>query len=165
MSRDFELLAIGGGSGGIATANRAASYGAKCAVVESDSRLGGTCVNRGCVPKKVMWYGATVAHMLGDAKGYGFDVSVNGFSWPKLVKNREDYIKRINKSYETTLGKSGVTVLEGHGKLQDANTVIVGDKTVTADRIVLAPGGYPSVPDVPGAELCVKRISCEISMS
>lgn len=153
MSRDFDLLSLGAGSGGIATANRASSYGARCAVVESDPLLGGTCVNRGCVPKKVMWYGASMAHALEDAKGYGFDVSVNGFSWSELVTNREAYIRRINKSYEKTLSNAGVTVLAGHGKLLDANTVSVGDKTVTADRIIVATGGSPTVPDVPGAEL------------
>ncbi len=153
MSKDYDLLAIGAGSGGIATANRAASYGARCAVVEADTRLGGTCVNRGCVPKKVMWYGASMAHALEDAAGYGFDVKVNGFNWTQLVKDREAYIRRINKSYENTLGKAGVDVLQGHGRLVDANTVSVGDKTVTAERIILAPGGSPAVPSVPGAEL------------
>lgn len=153
MSKDYDLLAIGAGSGGIATANRAASYGARCAVVESDERLGGTCVNRGCVPKKVMWYGASMAHALAESKGYGFDVKVNGFNWTQLVQDREAYIRRINKSYENTLGKAGVEVLQGHGRLLDANTVSIGDKTVTAERIILAPGGSPVVPPVPGADL------------
>lgn len=153
MSKDYDLLTIGAGSGGIATANRAASYGARCAVVESDTRLGGTCVNRGCVPKKVMWYGASMAHALEEAAGYGFDVKVNGFNWPQLVQDREAYIRRINKSYENTLGKAGVDVLQGHARLLDANTVGVGDKTYTAERIILAPGGSPVVPSVPGAEL------------
>lgn len=153
MSMDFDLLAIGAGSGGIATANRAASYGAKCAVVEADERLGGTCVNRGCVPKKVMWYSAGMAHALHEARGYGFDVEVKGFNWSNLVRDREAYIRRINKSYENTLGKAGVEVLQGYGRLVDANTVSIGDKTVTAERIILAPGGTPVVPDVPGAEL------------
>jgi len=150
---DFDLIAIGAGSGGIATANRAASYGARAAVVESDSRLGGTCVNRGCVPKKVMWYGASMAHALEDAAGYGYDVSVNGFNWSKLVENREAYIRRINKAYENGFEKSGVQVLRGFGRLQDANTVLVDDKAYTAERVVIAPGGTPSVPDIPGAEL------------
>lgn len=153
MSKDFDLIAIGAGSGGIATANRAAMYGARSAVVEFDSRLGGTCVNRGCVPKKVMWYGASMAHALSDAAGYGYDVSVNGFSWSKLVEGREAYIRRINKSYENSFAKSGVQVLSGYGRLQDANTVVVDDKQFTAERIVLAPGGTPVVPDIPGADL------------
>ena len=153
MSKDYDLLAIGAGSGGIATSNRAASYGARCAIVETDSKLGGTCVNRGCVPKKVMWYGASMAHALREAGGYGFDVDVKSFDWASLVRDREAYIRRINKSYENTLGKAGVEVLQGHGRLVDANTVSVGDKTVTAERIILAPGGSPVVPDVPGADL------------
>ena len=149
----YDLIALGAGSGGIATANRAASYGARCAVVESDSALGGTCVNRGCVPKKVMWYGAAMSHALDDASGYGFDIVKQGFDWSRLVTAREAYISRINKSYENTLAKAPVDVLQGHGRLLDANTVQVGDKVVTADRILLAPGGRPTQPDVPGADI------------
>ena len=148
----YDLIAIGAGSGGIATVNRAASYGARCAVIESDSSLGGTCVNRGCVPKKVMWYGASVAQALDDAEGYGFKIQKQGFDWGALVERREAYIARINKSYENTLAKAPADVIHGHGKLVDANTVQVGDKTFTADRILLAPGGEPVVPNVPGSE-------------
>lgn len=149
----YDLIALGAGSGGIATANRAASYGARCAIIEADSALGGTCVNRGCVPKKVMWYGAAMSHALDDASGYGFDIVKQGFDWKRLVTAREAYIDRINKSYENTLAKAPVDVLHGHGKLLDANTVQVGDKVLTAERIILAPGGEPTQPNVPGADI------------
>ena len=152
-SDHYDLIALGAGSGGIATVNRAASYGARCAIIESDSKLGGTCVNRGCVPKKVMWYGAAMSHALDDASGYGFDIERKGFAWNKLVKSREEYIGRINKSYENVLSKAPVDVFNGHGRLIDANTLEVGDSRLTADRILLATGGTPTLPDVPGAEL------------
>ena len=152
-SYDYDLISIGGGSGGIATSNRAALHGATCLLIERDPLLGGTCVNRGCVPKKVMWYGASVAHTLRDAKGYGYDVDVRGFDWGTLVANREAYIRRINASYDNYLGSNGVTVVPGAARLVDAHTVAVGDDRYTAERIVVAPGGEPIVPDIPGAEL------------
>ncbi len=152
MSYQYDLIAIGGGSGGVAAARRAAKHGAKCAVVEYD-RLGGTCVNRGCVPKKVMWYGAHIAHTIRDAPGYGFEVEQKNFDWTQLVTDREKYVHRLNGIYENNLSKENVDYLAGHGSLQDAHTVKVGDKTYTADKILLAPGGTPVVPDVPGADL------------
>jgi len=154
-SYDFDLIAIGGGSGGIATCNRAGSYGARTMVIESDPVLGGTCVNRGCVPKKVMWYGGAMAHALRDAEGYGFDVTVKGFSWEHLVEKRESYISNINNAYASYLGKNNVQIVHGRGRLVDAHTVAVNDRQYTAERIVLAPGGYPRVPDIPGKELAV----------
>ena len=150
---DFDLIAIGGGSGGIATVNRAASYGARCLLIERDEWLGGTCVNRGCVPKKVMWYGAGVAHLLDEASGYGYDVTVNSFDWSRLVAKREAYIRNINKAYDGYLGKNKVEILKGEARLDGPNTVVVGDRRISAERIVLAPGGQPVVPDIPGAEL------------
>jgi glutathione reductase (NADPH) len=152
-SYDYDLISIGGGSGGIATSNRAALHGARCLLIEKDDRLGGTCVNRGCVPKKVMWYAASVAHGLRDASGYGYDVEVGGFDWSALVEKREAYIRRINGSYDNYLGSNGVTVVQGEAVLADAHTVRVGDKSYTAERIVIAPGGVPVVPDIPGKEL------------
>lgn len=154
-SHDFDLIAIGGGSGGIATCNRAGSYGARTLVIESDPVLGGTCVNRGCVPKKVMWYGGAMAHSLRDAEGYGFDVTVNGFSWEHLVEKRESYISNINNAYANYLGKNNVQILHGRARLTNAHTVEVDGKPYTAERIVLAPGGYARVPDIPGNELAV----------
>ncbi|MFK7861741.1 MAG: glutathione-disulfide reductase [Granulosicoccus sp.] len=152
---EFDLIAIGGGSGGIATCNRAGSYGAKTLVIESDPVLGGTCVNRGCVPKKVMWYGGAMAHSLRDAEGYGFDVTVNGFSWEHLVEKRESYISNINNAYASYLGKNNVKIVHGRARLVDAHTVEVDGKQHSSERIVLAPGGYPRVPDIPGKELAV----------
>lgn len=150
---DYDLIAVGGGSGGIATANRAGSYGARCLIIESDPVLGGTCVNRGCVPKKVMWYAGAMAHALRDAKGYGFDVTLNSFDWTELVEKREQYISNINNAYANYLGKNGVETLTGYATLVDKNTVEVDGKRYSAERIVLAPGGYARIPDIPGKEL------------
>ena len=150
---DYDLIAIGGGSGGIATCNRAGMYGARCLVIESDAVLGGTCVNRGCVPKKVMWYGGAMAHSLRDAEGYGFDVTVNGFDWTALVTKREQYISNINNAYANYLGKNNVEILHGYARLTDSHTVEVDGKHYSAERIVLAPGGSARIPDIPGKEL------------
>ena len=150
---DYDLIAIGGGSGGIATCNRAGLYGARTLLIESDPVLGGTCVNRGCVPKKVMWYGGAMAHALRDAPGYGFDVTVNGFSWSQLVEKREQYISNINNAYASYLGKNKVEIVHGHGSIAGANLVEVDGKQYSAERIILAPGGYARVPDIPGKEL------------
>ena len=152
MAYDYDLIAIGGGSGGIAVVNRAASYGARCMIVEQDSVMGGTCVNRGCVPKKAMWYGAFMAHAIRDAPDYGFNVTLHGFDWQALVAKREKYIDNINKYYVTALDKSQVTSVYGHAELVDAHTVAVGSTQYSAERIVLAPGGSPTVPDIPGAQ-------------
>jgi glutathione reductase (NADPH) len=143
MSKHFDLIAIGAGSGGLSVAERAASYGAKCAVVES-GELGGTCVNRGCVPKKVMWYGANLAHAMHHAADYGFDVQAGKLNWEKLVAKRENMIGGINDWYYDFLNESGVELLEGAAKFVDAKTLQVGDETYTADHIVIATGGRPA---------------------
>ena len=149
----FDLLVLGGGSGGIATANRAAMLGAKVAVVEDD-RLGGTCVNRGCVPKKVMWYAASIAETLKFmAPGYGFDVTLKEFSWSRLVAKRDQYIERLNGLYENKLQTNNITLLNGLGHFIDANTVAVAGKHYSAKNILIAVGGEPLIPAVPGAEL------------
>jgi len=122
---DFDYICIGGGSGGIASANRASMYGKKVAIVEA-KHIGGTCVNAGCVPKKAMWFGAQVAEAIHKyAPDYGFDVSVNNFDWARLVKSREDYIKRIHGSYDRVLGNNDVTVINGYARFVDANTIEV----------------------------------------
>ena len=154
-SYDFDLIAVGGGSGGIATCNRAGMYGARALVIESDPVLGGTCVNRGCVPKKVMWYGASMAHALRDAEGYGFTVGNNDFNWGYLVEKRENYIRNINNAYANYLGKNNVQIVHGYARLTDAHTVEVDGKQYSAERIILAPGGVARVPDIPGSELGV----------
>ena len=153
MAYDFDLIAIGGGSGGLAAVNRAGAHGARCLIIERDDVFGGTCVNRGCVPKKIMWYGASMAHWLRDAPGYGFDVQVNDFDWNALVQKREKYIDNINQFYIRYLDNVNCEQVHGEATLSDAHTVMVGDRTYTAERILLAPGGEASVPDIPGSEL------------
>jgi len=152
MTKHYDLISIGGGSGGLSAAERAATYGAKCAVIES-GKMGGTCVNVGCVPKKVMWYGAEMAQSLKNAPSYGFDVNVYGFSWAKLVTAREQYIKGINDWYHAYLSDSNIDEIQGAARFVDAKTLEVNGERYTADHIVIAPGGVPAVPDTPGAEL------------
>ncbi|MGD8783382.1 MAG: glutathione-disulfide reductase [Thioalkalispiraceae bacterium] len=148
----YDLIAIGAGSGGLSAAERAAEYGAKTAIVESN-KLGGTCVNVGCVPKKVMWFGAQLADALKDMPAYGLDVSLKSFSWSKLVESRDSYIKGINDWYINYLKDSNIDHIQGFASFVDEKTLKVGDKTYSADHIVIAPGGYPTLPDIPGAEL------------
>ncbi len=152
MSNGFDLIVIGGGSGGIAHARRAAEYGARVAVIEYGP-LGGTCVNVGCVPKKVMWYTASQAHHFEHAADYGYDVSVNGHDWAALKARRDAYVERLNGIYESNLDNSGVTYIAGAAGFVDEHTISVGDDEYQAERIVIATGGRPSVPNIPGAEL------------
>lgn len=147
----FDLLVIGGGSGGLAAARRAARYGVRAAVIEYD-RLGGTCVNRGCVPKKVMWHAASLANALDDAGDYGFNIDVGVHDWARLVKGRATYIERLNGIYADNLERDGVTRVTGRARFVDAKTVEVEGTRYTAERIVVAVGGEPIVPDLPGAE-------------
>ena len=151
MSEKYDVFVIGGGSGGVAHARRAAEYGAKVAVAEYGP-LGGTCVNVGCVPKKVMWYAASTAHHIEHAADYGFNVAVDGHYWDIVKKRRDDYVKRLNGIYENLLDSSKVDYIAGSARFVDAHTVVVGDTEYTADRIVIATGGRPMVPDIPGAE-------------
>ena len=151
MSLHYDLLAIGAGSGGLSACERAAEYGKKTAVIENKT-VGGTCVNIGCVPKKVMWFASEVSGALSDAKGYGFDVTINGFNWKKLVEAREGYIKGITDWYGNYLKDSNIDYLQGTAKFIDAKSVDVNGTTYTADHIVIAPGGYPIVPEIEGAE-------------
>lgn len=152
MATHFDYICIGGGSGGIASANRASMYGARVALIEAKD-LGGTCVNVGCVPKKVMWHGAQIAEAMHlYAKDYGFDVSVNGFDWAKLIESRQAYIGRIHQSYDRVLNNNEITVIKGFAKFVDAKTVEVNGEHYTADHILIAVGGRPSIPNIPGAE-------------
>lgn len=152
MSGKFDLVVIGGGSGGLAHAQRAAEYGVRAAVIEA-GRLGGTCVNVGCVPKKVMWYAASHMHHAELAESYGIDLSVAGQDWALLKSRRDAYVKRLNGIYERNLATKEVTCVRGTGRLLDRHTVAVGDERLSADRIVIATGGQPIIPQVPGAEL------------
>ena len=153
MADQFDYLVIGGGSGGIASARRAAEYGVKVAVVES-ARLGGTCVNVGCVPKKVMWNTAHIADILKLAKDYGFNVDANNLehNWSVLKEKRDAYIARLNGIYESNLDKSEVTLLSGTASFIDQNTVSVNGKSYSAKHILIATGGTPWRPNIPGAE-------------
>ncbi|CAH0532226.1 Glutathione reductase [Vibrio stylophorae] len=152
MTTEFDYICIGGGSGGIASANRAAMYGAKVALIEAQD-LGGTCVNVGCVPKKVMWHGAQIAEAIHlYAKDYGFEVEPKGFSWDKLVESRQAYIGRIHQSYDRVLDNNKVTVIRGFAKFVDANTVEVNGQHYSAKHILIAVGGRPTIPNIPGAE-------------
>lgn len=151
MSRHYDYLAIGAGSGGIASANRAAIRGAKAAVIEAKA-VGGTCVNVGCVPKKVMWFGAHIAEAIKYSSAYGFQLEQKGFDWSTLVQNREAYIERIHGAYHRGFAGNGVDYIEGFARFVDANTVEVNGERITADHITIAVGGRPLIPQIPGAE-------------
>jgi glutathione reductase (NADPH) len=147
----FDLVSVGGGSGGLACAQRAAGYGAKVAVIEPH-RLGGTCVNVGCVPKKVMWNAAGVALGLADAGDYGFNVTVAGNDWLQLKRKRDAYVLRLNGIYERNLQTKGVTYVRGAARFLDKSTVEVNGERLTARHIVIATGGQPTIPTLPGSE-------------
>ena len=151
--REYDIIAIGGGSGGIATMNRAGEHGAKAAVIE-EKKLGGTCVNVGCVPKKIMWYGAQIAesfHHYGP--DYGFTSSDVQFDFAKLRQNREAYIDRARSTYDGSFKRNGVDLIEGRAHFVDSHTVIVNGELIRAKHIVIATGARPSIPTIPGAEL------------
>lgn len=149
----FDLICIGGGSGGIATARRAAEYGAKVAVIEG-ARLGGTCVNVGCVPKKMFWYASNTMEALENAEFFGISgVSQPIFNWGFFKENLDAYLSFLNGIYEKNLEKSNVKLIRGWAKFIDKNTVQVGEKRLCADHIVITTGGKPQVPNIQGAEL------------
>ncbi|MCC6135563.1 MAG: glutathione-disulfide reductase [Candidatus Contendobacter sp.] len=151
MARHYDLIAIGGGSGGLSAAERAASYGARCAAIET-GRLGGTCVNVGCVPKKIMWYAAHLAHALDDAPGYGFKLDYFDFDWRKLKTARDVFIRNLHDWYLGYLNRTGVDLIHGFARFVDARTLEVNSELYTADHIVIATGGRPQIPSLPGAE-------------
>ncbi len=152
MTEQYDLITIGGGSGGVAASRRAAEYGARVAIIEK-GRMGGTCVNVGCVPKKIMWYAESLAHEIHEAPEYGFDVSVRGQNWAELKRRRDAYVKRLNDIYENNLAASNVRVIEGEARFENSNTIQVGELSLTAPHIIIATGGEPRVPDFDGAEL------------
>ncbi|EKX55464.1 hypothetical protein GUITHDRAFT_83774 [Guillardia theta CCMP2712] len=155
---DFDYFVIGAGSGGVRTSRIAASHGAKVAVAE-DSALGGTCVNVGCVPKKLMTYGAHFSHDCEDAHAYGWDVQKPTVQWSRFIENKNKEILRLNGIYERLLTNAGVTILRGRASFVDAHTVKVtsaeGEKLYTAKIITVAVGGWPFVPEIPGRELAI----------
>ncbi|ALD96678.1 glutathione-disulfide reductase [Pseudomonas syringae] len=151
MAFDFDLFVIGAGSGGVRAARFAAGFGAKVAVAES-RYLGGTCVNVGCVPKKLLVYGAHFSEDFDHAKGFGWSLGEAQFDWATLIANKDREINRLNGIYRKLLVDSGVTLLEGHAKLTGPQQVEINGQTYSAERILIATGGWPQVPDVPGRE-------------
>ena len=152
MVKEYDYIVIGGGSGGVASANRAAMYGAKVILFEG-KEVGGTCVNVGCVPKKVMWYGAQVAETLHRYAGeYGFDVTINKFDFATLKANRQAYIDRIHGSYERGFDSNGVERVYEYARFVDPHTVEVAGERYTAPHILIATGGHALYPNIPGSE-------------
>ena len=151
MDFDYDLFVLGAGSGGVRASRMSASYGAKVAVAES-MFLGGTCVNVGCVPKKLFVYGSHFHEEFQDAQNYGWDVPDSAFHWPTLRDNKTKEISRLNGIYSNLLNDAGVTLYDAHARLLDAHTVQVGEETVTARYILVATGGWPDMPDIPGIE-------------
>ncbi len=151
MTYDFDLFVIGGGSGGIATARRAAEYGAKVGVAESD-RLGGTCVNRGCVPKKLMVYASHFPDQFAEAQGYGWSAVHSQLDWSKMITVVNNEVDRLNGIYQKMLDTSKVELFRAHARFLDAHTLEVGDRTVTADKVLIAVGGKPIKPNILGIE-------------
>ena len=152
MNTTFDLITIGGGSGGLAVAETAAKLGRKVAVVEAH-KMGGTCVNNGCVPKKVMWYAASLAHAVDDANAFGIPTSRGRTDWRKLVQGREQYIRNINGYWDGYVDDLDITRIQGHARFIDRRTIEVNGEHYQAEHIVIATGGHPMVPPVPGAEL------------
>lgn len=149
MQYDYDLFVIGAGSGGVRASRMAASYGARVAVCE-DRYLGGTCVNVGCVPKKLYVYASEYASHFTDAKGFGWQTSKPHFDWPTLRDNKTQEISRLNGVYEGILDRAGVEIIEGRGKIVDPHTVEVNGQRYTTERIIIATGGWPFIPDIPG---------------
>ena len=152
MSGKFDVIVIGGGSGGLAFAQRAAEYGARAAVVEYKP-LGGTCVNVGCVPKKVMWYAAHHRHEANVAASFGFTIDVKNHDWGLLKERRDAYVERLNGIYERNLANKDIEVIRGHARIIDRNTIEVAGEQYETERLVIATGGRPIVPHIRGGEL------------
>jgi glutathione-disulfide reductase len=151
-NRHYDLIAIGGGSGGLAVAEKAVQLGRRVAIVEP-RKLGGTCVNAGCVPKKLMWYAANLARAATDAPGFGIEVERRGVDWKRLVAGRDAYIADVNDYWDGYAERIGTDVLRGQARFRDARSIEVDGQLYTAEHIVIATGGRPLVPPVPGAEL------------
>lgn len=148
---DFDMITLGAGSGGVASSRRAGSYGARVAIVE-ESRIGGTCVLRGCVPKKLLVYGAQFADAFADAAGFGWSVAPPSFDWASLIAAKNKELDRLEGIYVNMLKNSGVEIIEGRGMLVDPHTIEVGGRHYTAETILIATGGHPTVPDIPGIQ-------------
>jgi len=151
---DFDLFVIGAGSGGVRAARIAAGYGARVGICEA-SRVGGTCVIRGCVPKKLLSYAAHFHEEFEDAAGYGWELGERRFSWTRLIENKDREIDRLNRVYLSLLSNANVELYPVHGKLVDSHSVQLGEDIVTAEKILIATGGRPWTPDIPGAEYSI----------
>ena len=151
---DYDLLVIGAGSGGVRASRMASATGARVAVAE-ERYLGGTCVNVGCVPKKLFYYGSHFHEDFSDAKGYGWDLSVNRFDWPTLRDNKNTEITRLNGIYQSMLENAGVTIYPSRAEIVGPHKALLEGKTITAEKILIAAGGCPYVPEFPGAELAL----------
>jgi glutathione reductase (NADPH) len=154
MAKDFNLLVLGGGSGGLATAQKAASFGATVGLVEMDY-LGGTCVNRGCIPKKIMWYAAQLAEYYHAAAAYGFHPNDTQLTFEKLVEHRESYIKTLRANYQSQLKKNNIQYIKGKAIFTDKHSITVNGKSYSADHIVIATGCNPHRLPIVGAELAI----------
>jgi glutathione reductase (NADPH) len=152
MAKDYDLIVIGGGSGGLASAQRAADHGARALVIESH-RLGGTCVNVGCVPKKLMWNAAQLAQGARDAHDYGFELTMGRHDWAGLRHKRDAYIERLNGIYAGNLEHRRVELLRARAQLTATRSVLAAGQEFRAPHLILATGGLPVVPPIPGAEL------------
>src|SRR5262245_12811202 len=148
---DFDMFTIGAGSGGVASSRRAGSYGARVAICE-DLRVGGTCVLRGCVPKKLLVYGSHFREELDDAKGFGWTIEGPKLDWGELIRRKNQELDRLNGVYIRMLHDAGVKLLDGRGVIEDPHTVRVGDRRMTAQYILVATGGWPVKPAIPGIE-------------
>src|ERR1700742_457384 len=148
---DSDMFTIGAGSGGVASSRRAGSYGARVGICE-ESRVGGTCVLRGCVPKKLLVYGAQFADGFEDAPGFGWTVPTPEFDWPKLIAAKDKELDRLHGIYVIMLRNSKVEVIDGRGVVVDPHTVEVNGKRYTAENILVAAGAWPETPQIPGIE-------------
>jgi glutathione reductase (NADPH) len=148
---DFDLFTIGAGSGGVRASRMSARYGARVAIAE-ERYLGGTCVNVGCIPKKLLVYASIFRRDVVDAVGYGWTAPAPAHDWPELIRNKDMEIARLNRVYAQLLDDAGVRRIEGRARLVDAHTVAVGDQTFTAEHILVATGGWPTLPEIPGIE-------------
>jgi glutathione reductase (NADPH) len=151
---DFDLFVIGGGSGGVRAGRISGGYGARVAVAE-EYRYGGTCVIRGCVPKKLLVYGSQFAHDFEDAAGFGWTLGEPTFDWATMIASKDKEITRLEGIYRKLFENAGAKTFDGRATLKDAHTVLIGDKAVTADKILIATGGHPVKPAIPGAELMI----------
>lgn len=149
MAYDFDLIVIGAGSGGVRASRISAGHGARVAVIE-ESRPGGTCVIRGCVPKKLLMYGSAFSAEAADAAGFGWQVAVEGHDWPALIAAKDRELDRLEGIYRSLLTNAGVELIEGRGTIAGPHDVMVDGRRLTAERILVATGGWPQIPDVPG---------------